>query len=225
MKTLYLVRHGEASWQGDDYDVLTDRGMEQARIVGRALIERGVTPVRVFSGELKRHRHSAELAIESAAWRLSCEQDGRWAEMDYIDVVKAHDPRFQSHADLRTVAGDGPAGNEAFAALFRGSLDRWIEGGGTFIESFDEFCARVSDALDHAFAQLDEDQSGVVFTSGGPIGVVANRALEGTRSAWTKLLVSVNGGISKLLLLPDGALILVSLNEHAHMETTGILSY
>jgi len=225
VKTLLLVRHGEASWQGDEYDVLTERGEGQARLVGAALAARGVAPDLVFSGELKRHRRSAELAVASAGWTAPLLMDERWAEMDYIDVIKEFDPRFQSHADLKAVAAEGLSGNEEFAALFQGSILRWIEGGGTFRESFEEFCARVDGALDLAFSRLADSETGVVFTSGGPIGVVANRALAGTPSAWTRLLVSVNTGVSKLLLLPDGRLILVSLNEHAHLDVAGVLSY
>lgn len=225
VKTLYLVRHGEASWQGDDYDVLTDRGEEQARIVGQALAKRGVVPDLVISGELRRHRRTAELAVDAAGWSVSREEDARWAEFDYIDIIKAFDPQYRSHGDLKAVVADGPGDNEAFATLFRSSLNGWIEGEGTYLETFEQFCARVADACDDVVERLDDDQTAVVFTSGGPIGALANRALEGTPSGWTKLLVSFNVGVSKLLLIPDGSLILVSLNDHSHLETAGLLTY
>ena len=122
MKTIYLVRHGEASWQGDTYDLLTDRGIEQARIVGQAIAERGIVPDLVVSGQLERHRQSAQAAAEETGWSARRLEDVRWAEMDYIDVIKAVAPQYSSHADLKAVVGDGPAGNEKFAALFQGAL-------------------------------------------------------------------------------------------------------
>jgi broad specificity phosphatase PhoE len=227
VKTLLLVRHGEASWQGDEYDVLTERGEGQSRIVGTALAARGVVPDLVLSGELERHRRSAELAVESAGWTAPRLEDARWAEMDFVDVIKGSDPRFRSHADLRAVAGDGPAGNEAFVALLQEALQVWMAStdANAYIESFENFCTRVSAAFDHAVAHLDDEQTAVVFTSGGPIGAVANRALEGPPSLWKKLLVSVNAGVSKFLVLPDDTLVLVSLNDHAHVETAGVLSF
>ena len=35
MSVLLLVRHGQASWGSADYDVLSDRGHEQSRLLGR----------------------------------------------------------------------------------------------------------------------------------------------------------------------------------------------
>lgn len=227
MKTIFLVRHGQASWQGDEYDVLTDLGEEQARIVGAALAKRGVVPDLIVSGELRRHRQTAENAVEAAGWSaLPRVTDARWAEFDYIDIIRAFDASFTSHADLKAVIGDGPAGNQEFAALFQNSLRGWVDGGREYIERFDQFCGRVGAACDDVVAQLEEDQTAVVFTSGGPIGAVANRTLGGRPDQWLKLIVSVNAGVSQLLVLPgEDALMLTSLNEHAHVVEAGVLTY
>ncbi len=44
MGLLLLVRHGQASWGADDYDVLSETGWEQARLLGQALGARGIIP-------------------------------------------------------------------------------------------------------------------------------------------------------------------------------------
>lgn len=225
MKTIYLVRHGQASWQGDDYDLLTELGEQQAGIVGAALAKRGVDPDLVVSGELRRHRQTADAAVAAAGWGATQATDLRWAEFDYVDIIRAFDPRFTTHADLRTVAGEGTAGNQEFAALFQGSLRGWIADDGTFIERFDQFCSRVVSACDHVIGELDDDQTAVVFTSGGPIGAVANHALGGVPDQWLKLIVSVNAAVSQLIVLPDDTVMLTSLNEHAHLDEAGVVTY
>ena len=37
MSVLLLVRHGQASWGSADYDVLSDLGHEQSRLLGKHL--------------------------------------------------------------------------------------------------------------------------------------------------------------------------------------------
>ena len=44
MSQVLLVRHGQASWGSDDYDVLSDLGERQSRMLGEALAARGVVP-------------------------------------------------------------------------------------------------------------------------------------------------------------------------------------
>src|SRR5690606_41408651 len=75
---LLLVRHGQASFGTDDYDVLSSVGEEQARLLGRALA--GVTPDLVVHGELRRQRETAVIAAEAAGWSAPLRVDPRWDE-------------------------------------------------------------------------------------------------------------------------------------------------
>ncbi|OWU85777.1 phosphoglycerate mutase [Oceanicola sp. 22II-s10i] len=58
MATLYIVRHGQASFGADDYDVLSPTGHKQAEAVGRALASQGVTPDAWIMGDMRRHRET-----------------------------------------------------------------------------------------------------------------------------------------------------------------------
>ena len=60
MSQVLLVRHGQASWGSDDYDVLSDLGERQSRMLGEALAARGVVPDLVVRGAMRRHRQTAE---------------------------------------------------------------------------------------------------------------------------------------------------------------------
>ena len=51
MATIYLVRHGQASFGKENYDQLSPRGWEQGRILGRWLAGK-VEPGAVFGGNL-----------------------------------------------------------------------------------------------------------------------------------------------------------------------------
>ena len=62
MGQLLLVRHGQASWGSDDYDVLSGRlgAVAAARQgAGRA----GIAPDVVVTGGMRRHRETAEACL------------------------------------------------------------------------------------------------------------------------------------------------------------------
>ncbi|MDZ4123020.1 MAG: phosphoglycerate mutase family protein, partial [Hydrogenophaga sp.] len=50
MGTLYLVRHGQASFGADDYDQLSEMGQRQSRRLGEYWAERGVGFDAVITG-------------------------------------------------------------------------------------------------------------------------------------------------------------------------------
>ena len=58
MGTLYLVRHGQASFGADDYDQLSERGHAQAVRLGEYWRERGLKFDAVYCGTLKRHQQT-----------------------------------------------------------------------------------------------------------------------------------------------------------------------
>ena len=60
MGTLYLVRHGQASFGAADYDNLSELGHRQAVRLGEYWRERGMRFDAVITGTLKRHRQTWE---------------------------------------------------------------------------------------------------------------------------------------------------------------------
>ena len=58
MGTLYLVRHGQASFGAADYDQLSPLGHQQCVALGRYWRERGMQFDAVLTGTLKRHAQS-----------------------------------------------------------------------------------------------------------------------------------------------------------------------
>lgn len=59
MATIYLVRHGQASFGKENYDQLSSTGWEQGRVLGRWLAGK-VEPAAIFGGDLERHRETVE---------------------------------------------------------------------------------------------------------------------------------------------------------------------
>ena len=59
MGVVLLVRHGQASFGADDYDVLSETGWEQSRLLGGWLADRKVVPDVILRGDMRRHRETA----------------------------------------------------------------------------------------------------------------------------------------------------------------------
>ncbi|OZM71680.1 histidine phosphatase family protein [Amycolatopsis antarctica] len=219
MGAVFLVRHGQASFGEADYDRLSEPGREQAVAVGAELARRTGPFASVRCGSLARQRDTATLALGAAgtpavapsgvAYELV--EDFRWNEYDHIDVLTHHSPVRREETEPR-----------AFQAGLDAALADWVAAGedGPCAETFPAFAARTRAALDEVIASLGKGEQGVVFTSGGVIGVLCAGLLGSAASGHTFLAlqrVTVNGGITKLVS-GRGGVHLLSFNEHAHFD-------
>ena len=211
MGQVLLVRHGQASWGADDYDVLSPLGERQATVTGAFLA--GVRPDAVVRGLMHRQGRTAELMADAAGWATAPSVDGRWDEMDHLAVLAA-----QEQAQPRDFDGEPDA--HQFQAWFEKATARWRSGAhdGEYAESWPEFRDRVLAGLDAL-----GDGTTVVVTSGGPISVVAH-LLESSAAYQRIAPVVVNASVTKIVVGRRGHT-LVSFNEHGHVESAGLLTY
>lgn len=211
MGQLLLVRHGQASFGSDDYDVLSDLGERQAILLGESLATRGVAPATILHGQMKRQRRTAELLAAAAGWDAALECDPDWDEMDHLEVLS----RTPAPAPAD---GRDPSPRE-FQAWFEAATDRWIGGhaDADYAETFAAFTARVQQALERAAARTE--QRGVLaVTSGGPVSWVVTHLLSAGTDSYRRLTpVVVNSSVTKVVTGSRG-LSLVSFNDHGHLE-------
>ena len=139
MGQLLLVRHGQASWAAADYDVLSETGWEQSRVLGRALKARGITPDLVVSGGMRRHAETAQGCLAELGSPVEATVDPGWDEFDHVSMLAKLDPPF---------AGRKPTKAE-FQEWFEAATDRWTRGeyDHEYAESFTAFTDRVGSAL------------------------------------------------------------------------------
>lgn len=81
-RSLWLVRHGQASFGKADYDNLSERGHEQAYLLGKSFAERGVRPSLVVCGSMKRHRQTLAEIAAGAGWTLTKPEPDQAEEKD-----------------------------------------------------------------------------------------------------------------------------------------------
>lgn len=223
MPTLLLIRHGQASYAAEDYDVLSEPGREQTRALHASLAERGVRPARMVSGSLRRQVDSADPWMGDGAELVT---DARWDEYDAADVLGAHSP---AAASLERPVGEGgrPLSSREFQDILDRALLSWIAAGeaSTAREPWTRFRARAVAAMEEAMDALSSGQTGLVFTSGGVLSALAAAVLELPDTATVAFnRVSINGAVSKLVGGRSG-ISMVSFNEHAHLEPGRLVTY
>lgn len=211
MPTLLLVRHAQGSFGGADYDVLSERGHEQATAFADELEARGANVTRLVSGSLARQRDTLTPVAERLG--LELETDPRWNEYDSNDIVEGH------------ASPSGFAGTQReFQALLEGALLAWVsQADGTW----PAFRDRIDAALSELTASLASGETAVVSTSGGPIAAVGVALLGLPPERLVALnRVTVNAGVTKVVTGASGAT-LVTFNEHGYLERQGrsLLTY
>ncbi|CAB4856753.1 unannotated protein [freshwater metagenome] len=217
MPTILLARHGQGSFGGANYDVLSPLGREQAQILAGEVARRGVRIDRVIAGSLQRQRDTA--APVAAAAGLQLEIDPRWNEYDADDVLTHHSA--SAVRDSRPEGSDAPpVTSEEFQDAIEEGLAAWIAAGAasTAAERWPQFAGRVRAALEDAAASLGSGETVLVATSGGVIASVCT-ALLGLpdQALMTFNRVSINAGLTKVVAGRRG-FTLVSYNDHAHLE-------
>ena len=205
MPVIHLVRHGQASFGTENYDLLSTLGHEQAAIVGRELAYRGTqTPIMV-SGSLQRQRRTAEIiAGELGLAGSAVSIDEGWNEFDAHALV---DARLGSHG------ASGGLSSQEFQVELDEAMQAWIDGASPTWRSFSDGAL---EALASIAEQTPKGCEAIVATSAGVTAAVVGRLLGlNARGVIALNRVSVNASITTVLSGARG-LSLLTFNDHAH---------
>lgn len=220
MGAIYLIRHGQASFGKNEYDELSELGIEQSRRLGESLRSRLPTVDRVYSGTQRRHRQTVDACLRAYGYTGAPQETGDFNEYDHDEIVERYEPRY---ADRQAMFAElSKTGNlrRAFQEMFTRAVARWVSGqyDTDYTESWPSFRARCLRALDHIVQSMGSSKTVLVFTSGGPISAVSQTLLRipdayAFQINWTL----VNCGVTKIIYSERGKYLL-TLNEHSHFE-------
>lgn len=216
MPSILLIRHAQASFGSADYDVLSDHGHAQVRALVDGLRARGVRAARVVSGDLRRQRDTADPCAQAAG--VAVHVDPRFNE--YVDRdILVHHATVPAGLDHRS--GDASLSSRDFQDILNGALRAWIHAGsdGPCAETWTAFRDRCAAGLRELAQSLGRGEVGIAVSSGGVIAALTAEAMglaPETLVAFNH--VSINTAITKLTLGRGGVRV-VSVNEHAHLES------
>jgi broad specificity phosphatase PhoE len=184
MGKLYLVRHGQASFGADDYDVLSALGHRQSVRLGEYFKSKGVTFDAALTGTMNRHLQTYAGICEGMGSALRATPWPGLNEYDSAAVIGAIHPYSLDKADT-------PELYKRYFRLLRDGLAQWMAGvvSPQGMPSYDDFVAGVTTALDHVRSHYDGHV--LLVSSGGPIATAVGRVL-GTSAETT---IELNMGI------------------------------
>lgn len=231
MSTLLLIRHGQARAFEADSDRLTPRGEEQARMIGADLLRQGIEIDEVYTGTLARQRRTAELAGDAfrQAGRRWPEPRAiaQWNEYSAEGILgqllpnlATRDARFAELVTEFQERAGARDRNAHFQRMFEVLMAAWQTGSieSPDVEPFVGFHARVRTAL----RNITEGGGGrtvAVFTSGGPIGVCVQEAVEAPPRSALMLNWRVKNASITELLFSSNRISLETFNSVAHLPT------
>ncbi|MBI3283904.1 MAG: histidine phosphatase family protein [Burkholderiales bacterium] len=233
MGQIYLVRHGQASFGSQNYDQLSELGIQQAQQLGRWWAARDLSVSRVVTGDLQRHRQTAQAcmaellgqpagALDTGAWQ----SDTGFNEYHHHEVLARHVPEFDDPAAVKHFLLHTPNGKQAFQDIFSQAIARWMSGwhDADYRETWPAFRRRCVAALERQLQQPDAAKNIVIFTSGGTISALCQHVLGFPDARFAELNWSlVNSAVTRLHVQPATAeqparLALAYLNNFAHLE-------
>ena len=212
MGTLYLVRHGQASFGAADYDNLSELGHRQSVRLGEYFAGKGVRFDTVLTGTLKRQvqtwagiAQGAGLTVQPMLWPGLNEYDSEAviATVHPHPLAKPDTPELYKH----------------HFRLLRDGLTQWMNGvvSPKGMPSYREFQHGVVSALDHVRKHCEGDV--LIVSSGGPIATAVGHVLGTTPETTIELNLRIrNTAVCELAFNPKRHTLL-TYNTLAHLDS------
>ncbi|MHC6226123.1 histidine phosphatase family protein [Pseudomonas sp. X10] len=225
MGSIYLIRHGQASFGADDYDVLSPVGVRQSQALGEHLAQLGLRLDRCLAGSLRRQQDTARLALESlqaaGCPNPALETDPAFNEFDADGVIRALLPGLlPEEPEALHILRNGAQNRSEFQRLFALMVQRWHDGehADDGLESWQSFISRVDAGLQRILQQAESGHNIAIFTSGGTIAALLHLVTRITPSqAFALNWQIINTSLSQLKFRGRDVA-LAFFNSQAHVQ-------
>jgi broad specificity phosphatase PhoE len=212
MGTLYLVRHGQASFGAENYDELSELGRRQSVRLGEYFAQKGILFDGLIAGTLNRHKQTLAGILQGMNHRG---EHLAWDGLNECDaeavIATVHPHKLEK-----------PTSPEAYRRhfrLLRDGLAQWMAGtvNPKGMPSYRDFVSGVAAALDHVRAN-HYGHKVLIVTSGGPIATAVGHVLGTPAAATIELNLRIrNSSITEFAFTPKRHM-LVCYNAVPHLE-------
>ncbi|MEH6592148.1 MAG: histidine phosphatase family protein [Halioglobus sp.] len=224
MASIYVIRHGQASFGADDYDKLSDLGCRQAEVLGHYLRDCKIHFDAVYSGDLKRQRKTCELAIASQPGAVPYEIDPRFNEIHNEEQLETLVPELlKTDVSLQALVDKGLSESKDYQKMIKAVFNHWVspQCTATGIQSWQDYSGGVYAALDHVMKTQGAGKTIGIFTSGGTIATIVAKVLGASAEQTYQFYEPViNCSVTRLFYNPS-TVSLSYFNDHSFLDLLG----
>jgi broad specificity phosphatase PhoE len=225
MGTLYLVRHGQASFGAADYDNLSALGQQQSLRLGEYFRQKGLSFDTVLTGTLRRHGQTYA-AIREGMGETTPAGDSAVRESASV-AAPVFWPGLNEYDSEAVIAAihphklekpDTPELYRHHFRLLRDGLTQWMNGvvSPKGMPSYREFQLGVTSALDHIRKNCDGNV--LIVSSGGPIATAVGHVLGTTPETTIELNMRIrNSAVTEFTFNPKRHTLL-TYNTLPHLD-------
>ncbi|QOL25824.1 histidine phosphatase family protein [Thalassotalea sp. LPB0316] len=227
MAALYLIRHGQASFGQADYDLLSEKGQQQAFVLGQSWSRQQV-PTFCYTGSLLRHEQTKQHFYHGLNQALPhCISHSGFNEFDHQDILIKYQPKWRRFNDMTAHFDQFDEPKKALADAFEQAVERWLSGeyDDQYKESWPSFKRRCVQALNDLIKQQNHlkqttgnaAQEIAVFTSAGPITVILSHVLGLNRAQGFALNQQLRNTSVTKLLFDEQRISVDFYNNYSHL--------
>ncbi len=212
MGTLYLVRHGQASFGAADYDNLSPLGTRQSVRLGEYLAHKGLRFDAVLTGTLRRHVQTYAGICQGAGTEMEPLSWPGLNEYDSAAVISAIHPGPLPRPD-------NPEAYRHHFHVLRDGLTQWMNGviSPAGMPSYSGFVEGVTSALDHV-RKTHHGGNVLLVSSGGPISTAVGHVLGTTPETTIALNMRIrNSAVTEFAFTPKRHMLL-TYNTLPHLD-------
>lgn len=225
MTTLYIIRHGQASFGAENYDKLSALGEEQATVTGQHLVRLGLRLDHAVAGDLSRQQVTARRALEAWDAPPAIETRPEFNEYNADALFRAYlGPVLDEHPDLAAQHDEMMRQPRVFQRIFERVTHKWLADADHDAEPFEgwnAFRSRVVAGLARLRDDYDRRARIALFTSGGPVSVCVGESLGLAPEAIVQLNWVVNNCSITLLRSSRDGWRMTGFNNITHLQLAG----
>ncbi|MFK7979336.1 MAG: histidine phosphatase family protein [Saprospiraceae bacterium] len=229
MSKLIFFRHAQASFGADNYDALSEKGIEQTILLGKHLVAKKFKFDKIFVGPLQRQQHTFDIVKEvyeknNLSIPAPILVDGLKEHLGHIALDKILPQLQETDVYIKGMIAKAKLNPKRARAnrllIFQYFMNEWVEGKIEVegVVSWKNFRQNVRAGLATILQNTGSGETNAAFTSGGTISSIAAESL---KIMDEKVVASLNFSIRNTsyssFFYSKGNFNLFALNELPHL--------
>jgi broad specificity phosphatase PhoE len=196
MSLITLIRHGQASFGAENYDLLSDLGRQQAAAVGDYFAAQQISFDSIVHGKMSRQTETAQIMADSKKFVGELILDNGANEFDSDQLLNHYLPLLitENSALAAIIQSETPwyNCNRSFESIFCELIRLWQTDQECPFESWPQFKQRVLDFIIRVQQNYSTEKRIAIVTSGGVISALMQAILSFDDHVFMETCLTIN---------------------------------